>query len=284
MPVPPLSPDLTRAVMIHLGAAFSFPDLSLLDALVTAYTRTVPWESAFRIAKRARTPDTATCPRWPAEFWRDVLTYGGGGTCFESNYAFFSLLRALGYEGYLTINNMEEKVGCHAAIVLHVNGERWLVDGGIPLYVPLRIDPSTPTQRDSPFHIYTVWPDGEGVYQIERTKHPKPNCYTLIDTPVPDAAYRAATTDDYGSGGFFLDRVLITKIVDGLAWRFCSSETPLHLESFWDGKRTDHLLNGDVAKIVGEHFGMDVATVRAALAATISMTSPAPIQTNAALA
>jgi hypothetical protein len=208
------------------------------------------------------------------------MVRGGGGTCFESNYALFSLLRSLGYEGYLTINNMGETIECHAAIVLHVDGERWLVDGGLPLYVALRIDPSTPTQRDSPFHTYTVRPDGQNVYQVERTKHPKSNCYTFIDTPIPDTAYRAATTADYDANGFFLDRVIICKVVGELAWRFCSSETPLHLESFWetplhlesfwDGQRTDHTLNGDVAKAVAEHFDMDVVTVRDALAVTMS--------------
>ncbi len=266
----PLSPELTRTVLSYLGVAAAPPTLDLVETIVTAYPSTVPWESAFRIVKRARARHTADCPRWPDEFWADAIARGGGGTCFENNYALFSLLRALGYEGYLTINNMGAKIGCHAAIVLHIAGERWLIDGGIPLYVPLRIDPSAPTRRDSVFHTYTVRPDGENVYQVERTKHPKPNVYTLIDTPVPDDAYRAATTADYGADGFFLDRVIITKVVDGRAWRFCSSEIPLHMESFWDGARTDHPLNGNVAQTVGAHFGMDVDTVRAALAATMS--------------
>jgi arylamine N-acetyltransferase len=266
----PLSPELTRAALSYLGVPAAPPTLDFVETIVTAYTRTVPWESAFRIAKRACTRDTANCPRWPDEFWADAIAYGGGGTCFESNYALFSLLRALGYEGYLTINNMGETIRCHAAIVLHIEGQRWLVDGGIPLYVPLRIDPSAPTRRDSTFHAYTVRPDGENVYQVERTKHPKPNVYTLIDTPIPDDAYRAATTADYGANGHFLDRVIICKIVDGRAWRFCSCETPLRIESFWDGERTDHLLDGNVAETVGTHFGIDVNTVRTALTATIS--------------
>jgi arylamine N-acetyltransferase len=266
--IPPLSPNLTRAVLAHLGVAPSSPTLNHLDALLAAYTRSVPWESAFRIAKRARTPDTGDCPRWPEEFWDDALARGGGGTCFESNYAFFSLLRALGYEGYLTINDMDQVIGCHAAIVLRVNGRRWLVDAGLPLYVPLPIDPSTATQRASPFHTYTVRPDGRDQYQVERTRHPKRNCYTLIDAPVPNAAYRAVTTADYGAEGFFLHRVIVCKVVNERAWRFSSAETPLHLESFRDGKRTDHPLDGDVAQVVGGHFGMDVATLRAALAAT----------------
>ena len=264
----PLPPDLTRAVLAYLGVPPAPPTRNLLDSLIPAYTRAVPWESAFRIVKRARTPNTAACPRWPDEFWADAMARGGGGSCFESNYAFLSLLRALGYRGYLTINNMGDTIGCHTAIVMHVDGEQWLVDVGMPLHVPLHIDPSAPTRRDSPFHTYTVRPDGAGKYKVERTKHPQPNCYTLVDTPIPDTAYRAAMTSDYGADGFFLDRIIIYKVVGGRVWRFCSNETPPHLESFWDGERTDHPLNGDIAMIVGEHFGMDVATLRAALAAT----------------
>lgn len=45
-------------------------------------------------------------------------------------------------------------------------------------------------------------------------------------------------------------------------------ERPLHLETFPGGQQIDHPLNGDVAKAVAEHFDMDVATVRTALAAT----------------
>lgn len=41
-------------------------------------------------------------------------------------------------------------------------------------------------------------------------------------------------------------------------------------DACWDGERTDHALHGDVAQVVAEHFDMDVATVRAALAVTDS--------------
>ena len=66
----------------------------------------MPWESASRIVRRAR----HARPRRLRLAGRGLLgshfALGTGGTCYESNYAFFGLLRRLGYDGYLTINDM----------------------------------------------------------------------------------------------------------------------------------------------------------------------------------
>jgi len=249
-----------------LGLASSPPTLAYLEALLLAYVQTVPWESAFRLARRAQWgTNTAVCPRWPSEFWQDNLERGGGGTCFESNYAFFSLLRALGYEGYLTINNMGETVGCHTAVVVQVEGRHWLADAGFPLYAPLLIDAEKPTIRTTRWQQYTVRPDGRARYQIERAPHPKFNAFTLIDQPVSDTAYRAATTADYGENGLFLDRVIIQKVVNGRPYRYNSAESVDQMESFSDGRRTVYHLPGDPVTAVAAHFQMDEDTLRAAL-------------------
>lgn len=267
MSVPPLSPDLTREVLLYLGVDARSPDVETLDALIGAYTQNVPWESFFRIAKRARTANTADCPRWPVEFWRDAMERGGGGTCFESNYAFYSLLRALGYDGYLTVNNMGESLGCHSAIVLTIDGKTWLADAGIPLYVALPVEPGETTHRSCPYHTYSVRYDGLNRYQIERDRHPNANIYTLLDIPVHNTPYRERVTADYGENGLFLDRAIVTKIIDGQIRRFNSGEPPPHFQVFEDGQRTDYEITIDVAAAVAQHFGMDEEVVRAALAA-----------------
>ncbi len=264
MSTPRLAPQLTKQVLARLGLSSAPSTLSFLEALVNAYVRTVPWETAFRIVKRAVTGETAVCPRWPDEFWADNLERGGGGTCFESNYAFFSLLRALGYDGYLTINNMGDSIGCHTAIILVVDEVKWLVDAGYPLYAPLPISPRGIMNRATVFMNYRVIPDGRNVYQVEQRPHPNPNAFTLIDHPVADAAYRAATTADYGPNGFFLDRIVVNKIVDETLWRFNSAEEPWRLNRFQNGGRMDVELNGDVATAVARHFKMDEAVVQAA--------------------
>lgn len=266
MTFPSLSPHFVETILHRLNIPAAPPTLSLLEALVNAYVRTVPWETVFRIVKRARTAETAVCPRWPEEFWTDNLEQGGGGTCFESNYAFFSLLLALGYEGYLTINNMGDSIGCHTAIIILLNGQKWLVDAGFPLYAPLPVSPHGIMHRATRFMHYTVHPDGAGIYQLEQHPHPNHNAFTLIDRPVADEAYRAATTADYGPGGFFLDRIVVNKVVGEQTWRFNSGEAPWRLLRFVDGVRTDFALNGDAVTAVAHHFGMDEAVVKSAFA------------------
>ncbi len=65
MTTPPLDAALTRDVLVHLGVAPAALTTDLLDELMTAYTRVVPWESASRIARRAETAAIGDCPRWP---------------------------------------------------------------------------------------------------------------------------------------------------------------------------------------------------------------------------
>jgi len=267
MTTPPLSPDLCDAALRHLGVAPAAPDLALLDALVGAYVQRVPWESAFRIARRAQHAQLADCPRFPDAFWRDAIERGGGGTCFESNYAFFSRLRALGFEGNLTINDMETTAACHTALVIRLDGGRWLVDVGLPLHVPVPLDATQTTTRAGAFHTYTIQPQGKGRFVVERDRHPRPYCFTLVDVPVDDAAYRAATTNDYQpDSGFFLKQVIPSKVMDGFIWRYFSDH-PDQLEAFVDGEARVHPLTGDIPAALSARFGMDEATLRAALRA-----------------
>jgi hypothetical protein len=260
-----LIPDVLR----HLGVAAAPPSPGALDELMAAYTRRVPWESASRIVRRAQVDNTADCPRWPSIFWREALAHGTGGTCFESNYAFFALLRHLGYEGYLTINDMGATVGCHTAIIIRLEGARYLVDAGYPVHLPLRLpETSAPASRETPFHTYSLIPDGPRRCQVERDRHPQANCFTLIDTPVDLAAYQAATRADYGPNGLFLDRVIVSRVVAGRVWRFSGDGPPYHLESFADGDKTYYLLGMDPAAIseqVARKFELPPDLLRAAL-------------------
>ncbi len=261
----PLDPTLTDAVVEFLGVEQTLPSLAVLDQLVDAYTRHVPWESAFRIVKRAQTAHTVDCPRWPQEFWADALERGGGGTCFESNYAFFSLLRALGYDGYLTINDMGSMCGCHTAIVVYLNDERWLADVGIPLYVPIPLSVRA-TARESRFHTYTITPQGDDIYAVSRDRHPSPTIFTLLDRPVSDDAYRHAVTQDYEPSGHFLNRIIVTRIMDDHVWRFNSRVTPPLLESFGAQPTSMPVLNNP-ANIIASRFEMDRETVARAFVA-----------------
>ena len=142
-------------ILAYLECPAEPPGIRPLNRLIDAYVHRVPWESVFRIAKSAATPENAQRPRWPDEFWQDAVQSGGGGTCFESNYAFFWLLQQLGYTGYLTVNDMGEQRGCHAAIILHLHGRKYLVDVGIPLLIALPVEAARVTRRATWLHTYT---------------------------------------------------------------------------------------------------------------------------------
>ncbi|GJM41232.1 MAG: hypothetical protein DHS20C20_15140 [Ardenticatenaceae bacterium] len=245
-------------------ARASTPTLPLLEKLLAAYYSTVPWESVFRIVRQAENPS----PRWPNQFWQEAMVHGAGGTCFESNYAFFALLHTLGYEGYLTINNMGESIGCHTAIIIQIDGQKWVVDVGMPLYAVLPISNRGILHRRAPFLQYTIRPDGRSTYQIEQSPHPRAVAFTLIDKPVDDATYRAATENDYGEKGLFLDFVIMNKVINNQQWRFNMAERPYALNRFEWGKRFDTVLTGDVATGVALHFGMETAVVQRAFALT----------------
>jgi hypothetical protein len=261
------------AILSFLGVPLREPTLAMLDALVHAYPRHIPWESVTRIVRRAVVADTAQAPRWPDEFWRLALVQKSGGTCYESNYAFYTLLTRLGFEGYLTINDMNDSIGCHSAIVVTLDNQPYLVDVGLPVHVPIPLNPAHETTRQSWYHQYRAVPDGPARYTISRDRHPNPYCFTLIDRPVPPAEYEHITIRDYEPDGLFLDRAIITKVINDQIWRFNGGETPYMLECFALDSRTYHELGDSavtVAARLANHFDFPARLIQKAIEASHS--------------
>jgi len=262
-----LDANLRENVCGYLGVTAQTPTLRHLNRLIHAYTTRVPWESVTRILKRHSTTSLSDCPRWPEEFWRDAIAWGTGGTCFESSLAFYSLLGSLGYEAYLTVNDMGPSRACHAAIVVLLDGHKYLVDVTIPIYDAIRIDPLRNTRRRSRVHDYVLRPLGGNRYRVSRSHHPKKEGFTLVDIPVPEAEYRAVVTDDYGEQGRFLKNVVIVRIVGDRVWRFFGADAPYRLESFSRSGRTeDPLALEALPEAIAGRFGIPSAKVSAAFA------------------
>jgi len=224
---------LVKDILDYLGLPAKAPTLRYLNQLIHAYIRRVPWESVSRIIKRYTTPETKDCPRWPEEFWQDAMRNGFGGTCFESSLAFYSLLTTLGYEGYLTVNDMGDTRGCHAAIVLLLNGDKYLADITIPVHAAIRLDPQKIVRRRTALFDYALRPVSENKYEVERSHHSSKNLFTLIDIPVSMTEYQTILEEDYTeTTGRFLQSVVMVKVVDEKGQRFFSDQLPYKLESF----------------------------------------------------
>ena len=76
---PALSAALTRRILHHFELpADPPPDLDSLGALLHRYTRTVPWESASRIVRRARQANSEDCVLLGEGFWHSHFAQGTG--------------------------------------------------------------------------------------------------------------------------------------------------------------------------------------------------------------
>lgn len=261
-----LSTNQVEKILTYLESKAGAPSIRHLNQLIAAYIERVPWESFTRITKHRTSADQENRPRWPAEFWEEAVHTGSGGTCFETNYAFFSLLHALGYTGYMTINDMGETRACHAAIVIYLWGRKYLVDVSIPFEKAVTINPDHRTRRDTNLQNVTITPAAIRSYQVTRTPHPRPYVFTLIDTSVRVQDYEDAICRDYGQDGFFLDKAVIVKKVNDRVWRFNGDEKPYKLEAFGKaGKLVIELSPEDLILALSQHFTMREGSIKAAL-------------------
>ena len=238
---------LATDILDYLGVLRKAPTLRYLNQLIHAYIRRVPWESVSRIIKRHTALATRDCPRLPEEFWQDAMRHGFGGTCFESSLAFYSLLTELGYDGYLTVNDMGESRGCHAAIVIILNGQKYLVDNTIPVHAAVRIDPQNVVKRKTALFDYILRPAADNRYEVERSHRPSKNLFTLIDIPVSLNDFLAVVEDDYTEkNGRFLKSVVMVKVVGERAQRFFSDQLPYKLESFDRAGRMEQMIEPEI--------------------------------------
>ncbi len=247
------------------------PSVEYLDALIGAFIRKVPWESVFRIIKRNAMAATADCPRFPREVWSDAMKFGGGGTCFEINYAFFALLNALGYEGYMTLNDMGDEQACHAAIVIFFNDQKYLVDVSVPFPRPYAFFPEATVYQYTPWLNFTIKPMGENCYEITRAPHARPTIFTFNDVPISEEDFEAAIEADYLPTGYFLNRVVINKMLGERAWLFNSATQPYMLESFnHDGKHEIPLNPETLVESLAERYRMPAEKISAALSLVLA--------------
>ena len=235
-----------------------------LDELVAAYVQTVSWESASRLSRQQTISDPLQRGQTADQFWENCLQHRSGGTCFESNGAFLPLLQALGFEGYLTINDMNEQCGCHTACIIFLDGEKWLVDVGYPLYVPIRLTPDQPSTCTHPVHDFTTTPLGNNRYEITRSRHPIPYIFTLIDEAITAEDYDTARREDYLPGGNFNKEPIIRILKGEENWVYNGRVEPPVLEYFINETHHIRPFEADIPAQLHRLFQIDESIIRAA--------------------
>jgi hypothetical protein len=103
-------------------------------------------------------------------------------------------------------------------------------------------------------------------HRVERSHHPKRHIFTLLDVPVPLDDYQMAVTRDCEAGGYFLDRVIIVKVIGNKLWRFSSMDRPYKLEGFDKMSKEEIILtSARLAQSLADCFGIQESKIAAAL-------------------
>jgi hypothetical protein len=179
--------------------------------------------------------------------------------------AFFYFLQHLGFDGYLTINKVMDKSSVHSAIIIIIDGNKYLVDIGYPLYAPIPVHEEAATIVNNSLINYQCTPVSSKEYIVENYPHPKPYLYHLTDTPVHLADYLKIASDDYGDGGLFSDRIIIRKIIDKMPTRFDSEDIPYNIHILLNGeKHKTFVKDEDLFVRLSAHFTLNCKFIRLA--------------------
>lgn len=180
------------SVLIKLGFS-SAPELDFegLSALYKAWCTHVPVDNiqkmiALRSQRSGYLPGID-----PVEFYDAWLTEGTGGTCLAASNAFYEFLQGLGFETYRgTASLWGGDQENHAVILVHIDGQDWLLDVTMRSLHPLPIVPGHIHVQQDSIHHFEIDPEGESFYVWAQCPPFKTHVvYKLRDRSVPERVY-----------------------------------------------------------------------------------------------
>ena len=252
-------------ILTHLDVVQRDPSVPFLNALLRAWSEHIPWESASRIARHTNGSRPSDCALWPADYFARAIHQGAGGTCFESNFAFSTLVAELGFEVTLSFCDMShsQTVNPHCATVIALNGDRYLADVGYPVPGALRLDPTGPTQVETPVYIYHADPEEGRRWRVWRESGPlRWPSFAVKTQPVGPHSFRARLVQDHEVGGLFLNEVIVMKAFGDEIYRFAESTGLVRRAWGVDEPVPDADLS---PAALADRFGLDTSILETAL-------------------
>lgn len=144
-----------------------------LKELVAAYAN-LPYENLSKVIKLHTFGSPEHALRLPDEVAEDHLGRHLGGTCFSLTFFLECLLRENGFTGYKVMAHMHAGNNIHCALIVVVDGIRYLVDPGYLLTEPMQLSRDRPVRYHTPstgvqleyhhesgtYHLFTFNADG----------------------------------------------------------------------------------------------------------------------------
>jgi N-hydroxyarylamine O-acetyltransferase len=136
-----LNPDWTDRYLALLGIDREAPSLEALTRLVRAHVLSVSFENVTALLRWRDHPTGLAPAPDPAALLDAWERRSASGVCFDIVAMVLPLLRSLGYDAYQILGHISGPFG-HQAIVVRLDGQRYLVDlgNGAPLFAPIPLD------------------------------------------------------------------------------------------------------------------------------------------------
>lgn len=270
-------PQHSRATSIFLDLyqlSPTRPDLKLLGEIAGGFAG-LPWENLTKFIKKHRPARTAATEvphrlrgmagveklRFSDEVLRDHERSGTGGTCFSLTNALRRIVADLGFRAHPVMADMRHGSNVHCALLVEVDGSRYLLDPGYLVAEPIPIDAGAPVSIDQTGSTLEYRPlengDELALYtRNERSEHLFR--YRLRARPVPDvefARFWIESFDATGMNGLHLNRIT----GEG---RLSAHDLNLRIDT-GRAKRNVNLRDAYVETVAGR-FGLDGELVRQA--------------------
>lgn len=133
----------------HFGLVASTPDHTLLEKILRHFSQ-LPYENISKIIKLNQHFLSVERVRLPEEVMEGYARHNLGGTCFSLSYFLQSILLQLGYSSWIFMADMGSRTNVHCAIMVHLEGKRFLVDPGYLLTRTLELHPDRTRLHTTP--------------------------------------------------------------------------------------------------------------------------------------
>jgi arylamine N-acetyltransferase len=173
-------PKLSRATSIFVdlyGLKPARPGLSQLGEIALQFA-SLPWENLTKLIRkhepreaealeqplpeRIRNVPGAGRLRLSAEVLEDHAAFGAGGTCFSLTNALRRITTDLGYRVWPAMADMRHGANVHCALVVELDGKRFLLDPGYLVAEPVPLRPGRTARLGFPGHALEYRGSGRG--------------------------------------------------------------------------------------------------------------------------
>lgn len=216
-----------------------------------------PYENFTKIINAKTAKNEAEYLRLPKIVLDEHERFGAGGTCFSLTYLFETVLKKHDFNCYPVMVDRSYGKNTHCAIIVRLNGQKYLVDPGYCLSRPIQLADKE-AEHKLPHNTYISTPLSSSYListkQAGRTKQR----YLLKDTPVPREDFIKFWKDSFNWS--MMRHLLITRLSED-GYLYLRDDFVRHTTD--NSKKQEHIKQ-NYDKKVSELFGLSPEVVKLA--------------------